>query len=157
VFILTVSRFSSYIISSNNILQAVDRNGVAILAQLDLSAAFDTIDNQLLLDHLYQRLTISVTTLHWFSSYLKDGSSVHGWETPLLRQTFCSMYSVSKGSVTLNTHPLVDFITQHQMDYHLYAGDKQLYITFSRHAMPRHPSTKWNLETTSRPGRSPIT
>ena len=56
----------------NDILQAVDNEGGAILVLLDLSAAFDTIDHQKLLNLLNQSFGIRGVALKWFESYLKD-------------------------------------------------------------------------------------
>ena len=54
----------------NDILQAVDRQGGVILVLLDLSAAFDTIDHQVLLKTLRRDFGVTGTALDWFASYL---------------------------------------------------------------------------------------
>jgi hypothetical protein len=123
----------------NDVLHAVDSDGGAILVLLDLSAAFDTLDHQMLLDHLHHRLAICDTALQWFASYLNGRKQCvrvgDATSSPSLLQ-----YGVPQGSVlgpllfTLYTHPLADVIAQHNLDYHLYADDTQLYIAFSRHA-----------------------
>ena len=56
----------------NDVLQAVDIEGGAILVLLDLSAAFDTIDHQKLSNLLNQSFGIKGVALKWFESYLKD-------------------------------------------------------------------------------------
>ena len=56
----------------NDLLQAVDSHGGAILVLLDLSAAFDTIDHAKLLNILNTSFGIHGSALNWFSSYLKD-------------------------------------------------------------------------------------
>ena len=56
----------------NDIIHAVDSEVGAILTLLDLSAAFDTIDYQKLLDLLNNSFGISGDTLRWFKSYLQE-------------------------------------------------------------------------------------
>ena len=56
----------------NDIIHAVDSEVGAILTLLDLSAAFDTIDHQKLLDLLNHSFGISGDTLRWFKSYPQE-------------------------------------------------------------------------------------
>ena len=57
----------------NDILAAMDNQRVTLLVfVLDLSAAFDTIDHQVLLNRLYVTYGIRGTALKWFHSYLSD-------------------------------------------------------------------------------------
>ena len=56
----------------NDLLQAVDNEGGAISVLLDLSAAFETIDHEKLLNLLNQPGGIRGVALKWFESYLKN-------------------------------------------------------------------------------------
>ena len=56
----------------NDILQAVNSEGGAILVLLDLSADFDTIDHQKLLELLDYSFGIRGDALKWFKSYIQD-------------------------------------------------------------------------------------
>ena len=56
----------------NDILTAMDNQKITLLVLLDLSAAFDTIDQQVLLNRLYVTYGITGTALKWFHSYLSN-------------------------------------------------------------------------------------
>ena len=55
----------------NDILHALDNGDVSLLTLLDLSAAFDTIDHNILLQRLEHLYGISGTPLNWFRSFLR--------------------------------------------------------------------------------------
>ena len=54
---------------SNDILRALDNKQCVVLTLLDLSAAFDTIDHEILLE---TRLGIEGVALQWLDSYLSE-------------------------------------------------------------------------------------
>ena len=56
----------------NDILSALDNDNISVLLLLDLSAAFDTLDHQILLPSLNSVSGIQSTALQWFQSYLPD-------------------------------------------------------------------------------------
>ena len=119
----------------SDLLNAVDSHGGAILVLLDLSAAFDTIDHDILLDILSTSFGVRGDVLQWFSSYLKDRS-----QTVQIGSSFSEehklSYGVPQGSVlgpilfTIYTTPLGRIIRNHGLTFHLYADDTQLYIAF---------------------------
>ena len=51
---------------------ATENGLVSILVLLGLSAAFDTIDHEILLQRLQQHVGIKGTALDWFKSYLSE-------------------------------------------------------------------------------------
>ena len=56
----------------NDIMRALNDKMDIVLIMLDLSAAFDTIDHDILLNRLQSRFGITGTVLSWFRSYLSD-------------------------------------------------------------------------------------
>lgn len=56
----------------NDIARAIDAGKSVILVTLDLSAAFDTVDHDILLSRLSTRYGFSGIVLEWFKSYLSD-------------------------------------------------------------------------------------
>ena len=119
----------------DNILWAIDNNCSVILLLLDLPAAFDTVDHRILLDRLPQRFCTVDNALGWFRSYLSDLHQVvkvNGSQSSRRELR----WGVPPGSVLgpilflLYTSPLGDIMRYHQVKFHLYADDTQLYLTF---------------------------
>ena len=115
----------------NDILSALDNDNISVLLLLDLSAAFDTLDHQILLSRLNSVFGIQSTALQWFHSYLSDryqSTSVNN-SSSSPSQFMCS---VPQGSVlgpilfVLYTTPLSDIIANHSVNHQLFAYDTQL-------------------------------
>jgi len=125
----------------NDILLKLDNKKGVILVLLDLSAAFDTIDHSILLQRLQHTLGITGTALKWFSSYLCERTSAISIGGKTSDQSQCK-YGVPQGSVlgpilfTIYTMPLADIISSHNLEYHFYADDTQLYISFNPKQQP---------------------
>ena len=56
----------------DDFLRALDDKNSILLIMLDLSAAFDTVDHDILINRLKGRLGVHGRALEWFKSYLKD-------------------------------------------------------------------------------------
>ena len=117
---------------TTDLLNATDRGLVSALVLLDLSAAFDTIDHHLLIDRLSTTFGIHDSALSWFRSYLQNRSQAVTIES-VSSQPVPVRYGVPQGSVlgpvlfTLYTQPLALVIERHNLKYHFYADDTQLY------------------------------
>ena len=102
---------------------------------LDLSAAFDTVDHDVLLERLKSGLGICGTALNWFKSYLSGRSQSILINGTQLKPTSL-VCGVPQGSVlgpilfTIYMLLLGDIIERHGKQFHMYAGDCQLYTTF---------------------------
>ena len=59
---------------SNDILWGMERQSITTLVAIDLSAAFDTVDHEILLDILKHKFGIESKALQWFNNYLRPCS-----------------------------------------------------------------------------------
>ena len=118
----------------------------SVLILLDLSAAFDKVNHQLLTSSLAE-LDISGTALSWIASYLADRSYQVAWRGsvsaphPLLT-------GVPQGSVlgpllfSHYTKSIGSVVKSHGFSYHCYADDTQLFLSFP-HRLTRKYLPAW--------------
>ena len=116
----------------NDLLSIIDNGSVSSLNLLDLSAAFDTIDHEILLKRLEATYGISGTALKWFRSYLHERKQIVVVENKRSKE-YLLPYGVPQGSVlgpalfVLYIGPLSDVFRRNNFCYHQYADDVQLY------------------------------
>ena len=117
---------------TNDILLALDRGNVSLLTLLDLSAAFDTVDHEIMADTLQFHFGISGTALHWFRSYMSDRTQF------VSINDCCSdsvdvQFGVPQGSVlgpvlfVMYSKPLLALIDAKSVINQSFADDTQLY------------------------------
>ena len=119
----------------NDMLISIDQGGGATLVLLDLSSAFDTIDHEVLFNLWQDTFGISGSALSLLKSYL------HGRSQCVQIEGIVSEYAklvcgVPQGSVLgplnfcMYMYPIGSILRHHGINYHIYADDTQLYITF---------------------------
>ena len=121
---------------SSDVLMSADSGEHTVLVLLDLSSAFDTVDHNILISRLRDRVGMSGLVLKWFSSYLSKRSFSVSINNVLSETTELSC-GVPQGSVLgpvlflLYLLPLGQLIRKFKnISYHLYADDIQLYCSF---------------------------
>lgn len=120
----------------NDLLLAMEKKRVSALVLLDLSAAFDTVDHQILLSRLSLNFGLSGSALSLLTSYLSNRTqSVQAGSDSTPASPVLT--GVPQGSVlgpllfTLYTTPLSYLLTDSDVSFHFYADDTQLYSSFS--------------------------
>ena len=116
----------------SDLLEYMDNGKCAILILLDLSAAFDTVDQKLLIDDLMY-IGVEGVALNWFKSYLENRSYhviIRGTKSE--RRTL--QRGVPHGSVlgpvlfSIYTIELAWILKQHNVKFKMFADDTQFYF-----------------------------
>jgi hypothetical protein len=119
----------------SDILGAMDSGKITALVLLDLSAAFDTVDHNILLHRLENNIGVSGAALRWCESYLRNRSQCVRVGQSSSEPVELN-YSVPQGSVLgpqwfiIYTSPVCDIIQKYELHHHIYADDTQIYLSF---------------------------
>ena len=115
----------------SDILLNMDNHSVTQLILLDLNAAFDTIDHDILIAMLQNRVGVDDSALRWFQSYLSDRTQSIQLGNHI-SEPLPLKYGVPQGSclgpLLFSTYasPLIDLIEKHSIAASGYADDHQL-------------------------------
>ena len=118
----------------NDLFLSLNKGKISVLALLDFSSAFDTIDHTILVHRLHTDFGFTDTVLQWFSSYLTDRT--HYVSLSNHCSAFTPVHSgVPLGSVlgpilfTMYNKPLSAIIDSHSIIHHSFADDVQLQMS----------------------------
>ena len=119
----------------NDIVTTVGKGNGAMLVLLDLSAAFDTIDHVILFEILVKYVGFRGKALDLIKSYFSDRTQrvqIDG----ILSEFAEIVCGVPQGTVLgplkfcLYMLPLSAILRFHNIGYHVYADDTQIYVSF---------------------------
>ena len=118
----------------NDLFLSLNKGNISVLALLDFSSSFDTIDQPILVHRLHTDFKFTDTVLQWFSSYLTDRTHY------IILSNHCSAFApvhsgVPQGSVhgpilfTMYTKPLSAIVDSHSIIHHSFVDDLQLQMS----------------------------
>ena len=120
---------------TNDIFTNLDNSKCTIAVLLDLSAAFDTVDHNELLNILWFQLGFRGTVFKWFENFLgsrKQAVSINGHKSSFRS----NQYGVPQGSVVgpflfnIYVRGLMQLMEEEGFEAHGYADDHQFLFTF---------------------------
>jgi hypothetical protein len=123
----------------NDILVMSDKQENVVLLLLDLSAAFDTINHDILLSKLKRTYGVKGEVLEWLKSYLSNRKFKVVVKN--CSSSGCTLeIGVPQGSILgpllfiLYTRDLESIVTKYGFTIHFYADDTQVYFSFNVHS-----------------------
>ena len=123
----------------DSFLNAIYDRKAVFLVMIDMSAAFDTVDHGILLQrgsrYTSDDFGLCGPVRRWFQSYLSNRTSQIGVSGSASTKTLLK-YGVPQGSVIgpqvfiYYSYTIGQIIRKHSIQYHIYADDVQLFLTF---------------------------
>ena len=118
----------------NDLFLSLSKGNISVLALLDFSSAFDTIDHPILVHRLHTDFGFTDAVLQWFSSYLTDRTNYVSLSNHC--SAFAHVHSgVPQGSVlgpmlyTMYIKPLSAIIDSHSIIHNSFADYLQLQMS----------------------------
>ena len=119
---------------ANDLFLSPNKGNISVLALLDFSSAFDTIEHPILVHRLHTDFGFTDTVLQWFSSYLTNRTHY------ISLSNHCSAFAPVHSDVpqsrvlgpmifTIYTKPLSAIIDSHSFIHHSFADDLQLQMS----------------------------
>jgi hypothetical protein len=135
----------------NDVLMTMEKQEVMALAAIDLSAAFDTVDHQTLLNVLHKRLGVADKALKWIENYLRPRSfqvQVNGTLSSKRELNFSVPQGSCAGPVLYNIYvsTLEQDIKHYCMGLIGYADDQLTYRAFKAGSQASEIKTVSELE-----------
>ena len=120
---------------NNDILSALNEGKSTLLVTLDISAAFDTVNHEMLLERYADLFGLDETVLSWFTSYLS--SRTQAVQVGKQQSEFFKMECGFPQGSTLGgpkydmfSTPLYELTDAHEIPHQGYADDSNMYISF---------------------------